>query len=315
MIESRQFRVYRQKFASPIMTAHGQWNEKEAIILRKEDSKGKVSFGEISLVNGFTFDSLNDLLPRVENWCAKGEIGENILIQSAVSSLDSEIWDFSKGNQNYKIKTAKLFRKDCKFKIGDTIKVKIGIRNTEDEVKNVKGLIQQTGSGCKLRLDANEGIEMEDLLLWDEAFKENKEIEFLEQPFSGESIGDLLKIQSLIDLPLALDESIVWLQDLSYFCNQKWLGKFIIKPCLMPNWDRTISFISSNSEKTIVSTSFESPFGYEAVLRCACYSNRVAGLDRKLFSNCEGEFSQHHEEILIPYSVSVEDLDNLWASL
>ena len=25
---------------------------------------------------------------------------------------------------------------------------------------------------------------MEDLLLWDEAFKENKEIEFLEQPFS-----------------------------------------------------------------------------------------------------------------------------------
>ena len=43
MLESRQFRVYRQKFASPIMTAHGQWNEKEAIILRKEDSKGKVS--------------------------------------------------------------------------------------------------------------------------------------------------------------------------------------------------------------------------------------------------------------------------------
>ena len=68
---------------------------------------------------------------QVENWCEKGEIGENILIQSAVSSLDSEIWDYSKGNQNYKIKTAKLFRKDCKFKIGDTIKVKIGIRNTE----------------------------------------------------------------------------------------------------------------------------------------------------------------------------------------
>ena len=50
-------------------------------------------------MNGFTFDSSNDLLPRVENWC-KGEIGENILIQSAVSSLDSEIWDYSKGNQN-----------------------------------------------------------------------------------------------------------------------------------------------------------------------------------------------------------------------
>ena len=133
MIESRQFRVYRQKFATPIMTAHGQWNEKEAIILRKEDNKGKVSFGEISLVNGFTFDRLKDLLPRVENWCAKGVIGENKLIQSAVSSLDSEIWDCSKRNQNYKIKTAKLFKKDCNFKIGDTIKVKsvLEIPNTK----------------------------------------------------------------------------------------------------------------------------------------------------------------------------------------
>ena len=55
-----------------------------------------------------------------------------------------------------------------------------------------------------------------------ELLKKIKRKLILEQPFSGESIGDLLKIQSLIDLPLTLDESIVWLQDLSYFCNQKW---------------------------------------------------------------------------------------------
>ena len=103
--------------------------------------------------------------------------------------------------------------------------------------------------------------------------------------------------------------------DLSFFKKAGWTGFYVIKPFLFPDWDQVLSFIKSEPQRSVVSTVFESPFGYEALIRCAAYSKMVAGIDRSLFQGDDREFPQHHRTPLYPGSVASSSLDELWDSL
>ena len=65
----------------------------------------------------------------------------------------------------------------------------------------------------------------------------------------------------------------------------------------------------------MISTVFESPFGFEAVCRCAAYSSEIAGLDRSLFRQNKLEFSEHHNLSIHPGIVTIASLDKLWERL
>ena len=81
-------------------------------------------------------------------------------------------------------------------------------------------------------MDANESLSKKELLAWNESFKGEPKIQFLEQPFPRDKLEELFLVQDKIDIPLALDESLVWKNNLSYFEDKNWLGFFVVKPCL-----------------------------------------------------------------------------------
>ncbi len=316
MKDSRQFKVYKTKFNLPCQTARGTWTEKESIILRKEDKKGNLSFGEVSLVKGFTSERLSELLPLAIHWRKDGKTSENSLFKSAVSCLESEIWNAPLGiNSLNGIHSATLANFNTQRILSEVYKIKIGISDVVDEISRAKEFFKLLSSASRVRLDANESLNIEDLYKWNEEFKDEPKLEFLEQPLPRHNLEKLIEIQHRLDIPLAIDESIFWKGDFSYFMEDHWRGFFVIKPALMSNWSAAIEFIKSKPDRCVISTTFESPFGYEAVIRFASFSNCIAGLDRNIYYNIEGEFSAHHQNPLFPGTVNLNDLDNLWSSL
>ena len=68
MNPNRQYRIYRHEFVTPLQTAHGFWCERVSIILREEDKKGRISFGELCPTPGFLDIPINELVPIVQRW-------------------------------------------------------------------------------------------------------------------------------------------------------------------------------------------------------------------------------------------------------
>jgi len=315
MIKSRQFKVYTHKFKLPLETAYGIWSTKESIILREENISGKITFGEISLTPHFYPYTILDLLPLVDRWTHFKSFSDNELFSSAISCLDSEIWGYQFENDNKDVVfSAEIINSD--FPIDASIfKKKIGIKSVIEEIEEVKFLLGKYHSNIEFRLDANESLTSEELLMWNQTFKDEQRLQFIEQPLPRDQYLEMLNLQDVLSIKLSIDESLVFVNDLSFFKDKGWKGYYTIKPSMFRDWEHIISFIKSNPDHCIISTSFESPFGYEATCRCAKLSNLVGGLDRKLFKNSKHEFLEHHKRAMIPGSVTLKMLNKLWNEL
>ena len=317
MNPNRQYRIYRHEFVTPLQTAHGFWGERVSIILREEDKKGRISFGELCPTPGFLDIPINELVPIVQRWVLGQTFEVNPLMQSAISCMASEIWDSTFGeNDSSSFFSAELITLNSDFGNPSAVyKKKIGLSTTSSEIQEVQDLLNLVPINSMIRLDANESLKADQIFQWNEAFANESRLQFIEQPFPKENINELLKIEQELSISLALDESLVWKNDLSFFDENDWQGFYVLKPFLFQDWEKTLRFICAKPERTIVSTVFESPFGYEAVCRCASFSNQIAGLDRNLFQLSDKEFSQHHQQPLSSETISITFLDELWGNL
>ncbi len=313
----RQSKIYRHKFRTHLQTAHGIWSERESIVLRQEDEQGVVSFGELCPTPGFVSYHLDDLIPMVKDWEKGNSCINHNFLSSAVSCIGSEIWNSMTPQEDFKeVFTAELFLSSPSFKSKARVyKKKIGVQDIELEIENVFELFDSISLKSKVRLDANESLTMEEVFRWNEAFRNESRLQFLEQPLPRNDLPRLFELDGRLDISLALDESLVWKNDLDFFTKSGWNGFYVIKPTLFSDCERTIKFIKDNSYRTIVSTVFESPFGFEAVCRCAPFSNLTAGLDRNLFNLDELELSGHHSQPIEVGKVSISLLDELWERL
>jgi O-succinylbenzoate synthase len=57
-----EFRPYRRPFLHPLQTSHGEWCDREGILLRLTNGCGQVGFGEIAPVPWFGSESLDDAM-------------------------------------------------------------------------------------------------------------------------------------------------------------------------------------------------------------------------------------------------------------
>ena len=253
----------------------------------------------------------------IEDWQKGGVVHDNVLFKSAISCIKSEIWDSSFNEKNSSpVFSAELVIGNPIFsKVPMIYKKKIGLTSPECEIPKISELLNSIcGKSC-VRLDANESLTVSELHKWNEAFGNERRIQFIEQPLPRNEIDKLLLMDKELQIPLALDESLVWKKNFLFFETQGWQGFYIIKPFLFEAWDKLLNFIRSCPDRIVVSTTFESPFGYEAICRCASLSKQVAGLDRNLFKHNEHEFPNHHLNPLFPSSLSVQTLDQLWRTL
>ena len=312
MSEIREFKRYNLKFKTPTKSAHGAWAEKEGLIFMEKSESGVITFGEVGIVTGFSKHTLGDLIDEAKAWVLGGRIERYKFIQPALSCLKSDLWNQDLNHQT-EVRYAKMFQDFGEInEPNQTIKKKIGLEDIKIEIKKVTSWFDKMPVSTRVRLDANESLNYEKLLRWMDALYENPKLDFIEQPLSGIPDDKLLKLVEENDFPVALDESIFALGKPSKLLDMGWSGFFVLKPSLLEDWDETIDFIKHNANKSVVSTVYESPFGFEALLRVCRFSNLVSGVDRSIFFGNALEIESHHSDPFLVPSASIEELEILW---
>ena len=237
-------------------------------------------------------------MPEARAW-AKGRSHNNrAVFLSGLSCLSSEIWIEFDDLEETPVLSSGLDVLGTKVSTL-TSKRKIGIDSPLKEIDEVIEWISSLPDRTKVRLDANGSLTLESLQLWVNALEGESRLEFIEQPLPVSQFDQLKLFSHETSVVFALDETIVSAGGPEVVRRKGWDGYYVIKPTLIPDWTETIRFIKSEPQKSIVSTVFESPFGYEAVCRCASYSKAIAGLDRSLFEGNPMELAEHHALSLI----------------
>ena len=313
---NRQFRIYEERFNQPFLTGHGLWERRKSIILREEREGGGIAYGEIAPTPGFSENEIESYSDEARAWVGGEDLFQSPLFLSALSCLSCGIWGNERNMEEKPVFSAVLNIDDKnEDPVSKTIKRKIGLRPIRQEIEEVLSWISGLSDLHRVRLDANESLDLESLRLWVDSLEGESKLEFIEQPLHRDQLDEIIDFSQETSVCFALDESVSSFGGPVALRKRGWQGCCVIKPSLMKDWKDTIRFVRSEPEKSFVSTVFESPFGYEAVCRCAGFSSVVAGLDRSLFKGCAKEFSEHHEFPLIPYSVNSARLEELWDSL
>jgi o-succinylbenzoic acid (OSB) synthetase len=287
-----QFKTYQRPFKTPLKTAHGIWNIREGIILSLTDEQGHIGWGEIAPLSWFGSETLEDAiafcqqLPRIISIETIFTIPDSLPacqfgFESALIELNhNSLFDLSKLKYSGLLPTGETVLTTWKtlFQQGyQTLKWKIGVDDITEEINIFQQLINLETRFLKirLRLDANGGLTFEQAQHWLEtcdlinANQDLIEIEFLEQPLSIAQLDLMLELCDRYSTPLALDESVANLQQLTYCYQQGWSDIFVIKPAIFGSPKKLKQFCKTHKIDTVFSSVFETDIGQNSALKIA----------------------------------------------
>ena len=309
----REFKFISQKFDKPHISSNFSWEIRESIVLRELNDNGEFVYGEIAPVPGFPFQpQISDILVEAEKWAAYQKLLSSSPLAPALSCMKSDIWKKNVNASGKKIRKSILVPFDNVKGCKPSLKIKIGLLPVVEEIEKTKAWLQRLDISSKVRLDANGALSMDELKLWNDEFSTEKRIEYLEQPVSDEFRDVLFDFSNQSNLPLAIDETIVAMGSPYAAKDNGWNGFYVLKPTLLPNWNLTLKFAKENPATTVFSTVYESPFGYEALVRASVFSELEPGLNRKNLKSQTKELPSHHLEILESPSATTWELNELW---
>ena len=280
-----EFLPYERPFNQPLQTNHGIWKVREGIIVRLEDGRGNLGWGEIAPLPWFGSETLLEAKAFCER--LKGKITTAIIeqipdnlpctqfaFQSALEELNSQ------GNgerltglkYSYLLPTGEKASEQIKTlpsRPESTFKWKIGVNSLEQEREWFDQLIQLLPPHSKLRLDANGGLTYQQAQIWLQIAERSGIVEFIEQPLPTEQLDLMLELASNYSITLALDESVATLNQLQYCYEQGWKGVFVIKPCIAGYPQKLREFCLIHKLDVVLSSVLETTRGRKIALRLA----------------------------------------------
>ena len=159
----------------------------------------------------------------------------------------------------------------------ETIKVKVGRDNFEDDINIISNLRDELGYDFKIRIDVNGKWDLGNAIQILNTL-EKYNIEYVEQPIN--SIEDFIRLKEEIKIPLAVDESIRTIEDAEIFINKKAADILILKPMMLGGLLPTLKIIElceKNKMDVIITSSFESSLGRSfAIFAASTVKNKVA---------------------------------------
>ena len=312
----REFKLIKQKFARPYTFSSITWKVRESIVLREKSQTGNFVYGEIAPVPGFPNQSgLNIVQEECKKWVNYQSLPLQNSLLPALSCMKAEFWLTSQEKKGQEIQKSILSIFNSSENNFFSFKKKIGLFPISEEITEIKKWLSGLPVSCLVRLDANGSLSIDDLRIWLEEFQDENRIQYIEQPLADKFREELFLIAEKSPIPLAIDESVIAMEGPYQAKNAGWKGFYVIKPTLLSDWSDSINFAKENKEKTVFSTSFESPFGYEALVRACIHSNLDAGITREPFKNLSTELACHHSHTLSSPAATQFELDELWEKI
>ena len=297
---------YRFKLSTKVKNSKTSYFTKSGWIIKLISNDKKIGFGEVSPILEKDLKKCAKQLNMIPEYIGLFNLSEQInifhpCIQSAINSALAEINKKIIFKENYYLdeidKTAILINpenvisdlKEIKKKqsnIGKpvTIKWKVALKNNHEEEAILEKILSQIGNNMKLRIDANGSWNREIANRWADILKDNKNIDWLEQPLSVDDIDGLKELNKKI--PIALDESLLKFPTLI----DEWKGWQIRRPSQENNPVKLLRELENKKALISISTSFETGIGrrwlyHLSTLQLQGPNPKVPGLAMNKFPN------------------------------
>jgi len=279
------YRQYFRRFSTPLKTAHGEWSQREGVLIRLDAPDGSVGYGEAAPVphfqepqrepgilaeqaalenlgGVFQVDHINEITLPTLRWaleCALSQLADPALpgVRVPVAGL-LPAGEAALGALSRQLGTGRR-----------AFKWKIGVGPAKDEIALAHHIAAALPKGVRLRLDANGGLDEEAYAAWRAWIREHrKQVDYLEQPLPvGQE--DVIFAQAE-DAPVALDESVVGVDQLTEMAARYPRAVFIIKPSLLGSRAEYLRWRAANGLcRVVYSSCFETAIGLKAVWEMA----------------------------------------------
>ncbi|HWO58146.1 MAG TPA: o-succinylbenzoate synthase [bacterium] len=306
-IESVQVIPYRRALPRPITTAHGQYREREGIVLILRDESGRVGIGEAAPLAGVSTDTFAE--------CAAALSG---LMTAGRSRLDPAHWFSDFSHPIISMPPAARFAVACALgelkaksvglslcrtlsgeetcarvpingllsgaTVGETqtratalaaagyhvFKLKVGYDSPFDDVRRIIAACE-AAPDVLLRLDANAG--------WTAAWAEDvlsriplERLDFIEQPFPRGQWEAAQALAHRFGIRLALDEEIQTIAEADHLIAQRACDVLVLKPMVIGHLYQcfvTARRAQQAGMQVIYTSSWESDIGVAATLHLA----------------------------------------------
>jgi o-succinylbenzoate synthase len=265
-----EFRRYCRPFVQPLQTNHGQWDQREGVILCLNDGE---RWGEIAPLEWFGSESLEqaiafcrsvpisisaDILSQIPASLPACRFGFESLFASDSESLEAH---FQVEKICGLLPTGMMALEAWRSLYAQgtrTFKWKIGVAPVAEELEIFTALIQSFPLDIHLRLDANGGLTEDTAHQW-LRYCDPFGVEFLEQPLPPNRFELMLNMSQQYKTPIALDESVATIEHL-HTCYQKgWRGIFVIKAAITGSPAQLRSLCEQHPVDIVWSSVFETP--------------------------------------------------------
>ncbi len=287
-----EFRPYRRIFQRSLSTSHGEWRDREGIIIRLTQASGRVGWGEVAPVPWFGSETLADAIAfcrqlppfltattidAIANQLPACQFGFESALEMvqpmAIAPFPHHFPPCSAllpAGENALAALFPLIQQGF-----TTFKWKIGVEPLTTELEQIfPRLIATLPPTSQLRLDANGGLTVDQAIRWLDCCdtinqQANQQpccrVEFLEQPLSPEHFSEMVCLADHYLTLIALDESVVSLEQLQNCYTEGWRDVFVIKPAIAGSPSRLRQFCQGVKVDVVVSSVFETAIGQQAV--------------------------------------------------
>ena len=268
---------YNFKLSTKVKNSKTTYLTKSGWIIKLTSNDKKTGFGEVSPLLEEDLKKCAKQLNMIPEYVGLFNLSEQInifhpCIQSAINSALAEINGEIIFKDNYYFdeidKTAILLNpeniisdlneiKKKQFNIGKsvTIKWKVALKENHEEEAILEEILSQIDNNIKLRIDANGSWGRKIANRWTDILKDNKNIDWLEQPLCVDDLDGLTELNKKI--PIALDESLLKFPSLI----DEWKGWQIRRPSQENNPVKLLRELENKKSLISISTSFETGIG------------------------------------------------------
>lgn len=283
-------RPYRRRFRQPLQTAHGLWRWRRGLILRLEDDRGRVGYGEVAPLAWFGTETLEQALAFF-NQLGPGQVTEPVsdLLPCCQFGLGAARWMLDhpqdlEGDPSHQAPASALLPAGSAALQAwqrpwhqglRTFKWKIGIASPGEEIALLQRLVEALPAPAALRLDANGGLGEATAKHWlgvcDRINNRARgaHIEYLEQPLPATALAAMTRLARQYQTPLALDESVVTAAQLQRCQRLGWPGILVVKPAIAGDPQRLRQVWATGGAPLVFSSVFETGVGRPAALALA----------------------------------------------
>lgn len=283
------FRRYRAAFRLPLVTARGRWREREGLIVRLEDERGRVGWGEAAPIPWFGGESAG------EDERACGGLGASLsasaiselpakfaclkrALSDAVEELESGALVAAPGRESLPVAALlpagpgapEAARRRAAEGFA-CFKWKVGVGDSAGELAILDDLCGELPSCGRLRLDANGAWDRRRAEKW-LARCADRPVEYVEQPTAADARGAddlLLGLAGDYPTPIGLDESIAGSESVERWLAAGWKGVYVIKPSLLADPGDSLRKLEAAGASVVFSSALETAVGARSSLRTA----------------------------------------------